>query len=245
MGCMQGRPTLCMQSRKFQPYQNESFTSGQQRLICQIFDTMDQEGGGMLDKRVVLETYRKKSKDLKGDLDELVELLESTRVVGHLLDMEAFGDAMEEIKHEKKGQFDTYIGVTSRKVQDSAGGTFHIGDRPKFADDEKPVMAEVFRMLDINEEGMFDTNDIISKFGGSEDDNDTMRNFFKNYRMNGEITIAGFVKACAGYKNRNKKELEYDQFFDKLLEALQDIRTAKNRFYACQEDSKEEAGDTI
>mmetsp|Transcript_816 Transcript_816/g.1054 ORF Transcript_816/g.1054 Transcript_816/m.1054 type:complete len:246 (-) Transcript_816:387-1124(-) len=245
MGCMQGRPTLCMQSRKFQPYQNESFTSGQQRLICKIFDTMDQEGGGMLDKRIVLETYRKKSKDLKGDLDELVELLESTRVVGHLLDMEAFGDAMEEIKHEKKGQFDTYIGVTSRKVQDSAGGTFHIGDRPKFADDEKPVMAEIFRMLDIKEEGMFDTNDIISKFGGTEDEQDTMKNFFKKYRMNGEVTIAGWVKACAGYKDRNKKELEYDQFFDKLLEALQDIRTAKNRYYSSQEDSKVEAGDTV
>mmetsp|Transcript_3993 Transcript_3993/g.5739 ORF Transcript_3993/g.5739 Transcript_3993/m.5739 type:complete len:232 (+) Transcript_3993:190-885(+) len=230
MGCAQGRGHLCTQ-RKFDGYQNDAFTQKQQELVVNIFNTIDTDGGGMVDDREILAVYKKKSQDLKGDLDEFVALLESAQGLTqcHIIDIEAWGDTMVKCKAEKRNQFDSFLGILCRKIQDASGSSFHIGERANFPEEEKALMGEFFRVVDVDEEGKWKTNTIVNKLGREREVNQ----IFQQLRLEGEVTIRSFVKACWGYKQDKTKSLE---LFDFLLASLQQIRAAKEQHYEAKEE---------
>eukprot|EP00954_Amorphochlora_amoebiformis_P012617 986692-Amorphochlora_amoeboformis.AAC.1 len=77
MGCITSRGGLsvCAQPRKYQPYQNEKFTEKQKLLILNLFNLIDQDGGGLADVGKLYLDFKKKSESSGGLLDDFVEIL--------------------------------------------------------------------------------------------------------------------------------------------------------------------------
>lgn len=224
-----------MGSRHVNKFENLSFTEMQMNVIQMMFNTLDDDGAGFVDLRNLLTEYEQKSKERKGELHDLLDILRRAEgnVSGHMLDIEAFGDTFEAVKLEKKAKFDTFLGILSAKIVEAREDTIHIGDRPVFNDEEKLNMQEVFRFLDRYDDGKFDVDSICRELGTEAENLETLERFFIDLRLEGTQTMKSYVQACWAFKHKSQQgtqlfDLLYD-FHPKIRDMIDEAQPVKQQ----------------
>ncbi|GAB5366093.1 hypothetical protein AAMO2058_001114900 [Amorphochlora amoebiformis] len=247
MGCITSRGGLsvCAQPRKYQPYQNEKFTEKQKLLILNLFNLIDQDGGGLADVGKLYLDFKKKSESSGGLLDDFVEILESAKVYtyGNVLDIYAFGKAFEDVMEEKRAGFDGFLGITFRKVKDASEHSFHVGDRANFSKEEKTEVKILFRLLDVKIEGKLDIVLILETYSNEKE---VLTEILKEIKLinstEGKVSISEFVAACYARKKNTAKVTSFSDWIEEANERVQEFAPLKIVSLANHEEQPESKG---